>query len=369
MKNKMNKKYNILLFIKLPPPVTGATQMNQYVADSESLKNKFNIETIRISYNQTVNNLGNIKFSKLLNIIKYSLLLIKKLLFFKPDLTYFQISPLGFAFIRDSLYVFIMKVFNAKIVYHIHGKGIVDQISNPINRLIYKSVFKNQEVITLSKLLDYDIRPIFDKDVYHVSNGIPIMQYNKKEKVDNSMIKILFLSNLIKSKGILDFIEAMEILRIKGIRFVASVVGDEGDLSSRKLKNIIKDKGLDNFVSYCGPKFGDEKNQMYLNSDIFVFPTTNDIFGLVNIEAMQFSIPVISTNEGAIPEIVKDGITGFIVEKNAPHQIAEKIEFLISHHELRKKMGKAGRKKFLEKYTLQVFEKNLCNVFNEILNK
>jgi len=362
-------KYRILYFIKLPPPITGATLMNQYVVESEILKNSFKIRTIGISYNQSVGQMGDINVLKFLKIVRYSFLLIKELLLFNPDLIYFQISPLGIAFYRDSIYVMIMKLFRKKIVYHLHGKGINNHLNNPIKKKLYKFVLKDQEVITLSKVLDYDIQLIFQKNIYHVPNGLPVAKFNNKERVENSIIKILYLSNLIKSKGILDFIDAMETLKNKGFNFNANIVGKDADLSSHDLTELIKEKELNVYVKYLGAKYGEEKNEIYNKSDIFVFPTKNDTFALVNLEAMQFGLPVISTNEGAIPEIVDDGITGFIVEKNTPNNIAKKIEFLANHPELRKKMGAAGRKKFLEKYTLQVFEKNMITVFNDILKK
>ncbi|MDR0506431.1 MAG: glycosyltransferase, partial [Dysgonamonadaceae bacterium] len=76
---------------------------------------------------------------------------------------------------------------------------------------------------------------------------------------------------------------------------------------------------------------------------------------------------VISTNEGGIPDIVEDGISGFIVEKQNPEMLAAKIEELINHSELRINMGVAGQKKFKENYTLEIFEKRMCEILHEIL--
>ena len=360
----------ILLFIKLPPPTTGATLMNQYVADSKLLRNNFNIRTIGISYALNVAEMGKFRFSKVKTICITWLRLLYELIHFKPDLVYFQISPLGLAFIRDSLYVMIMKLFRKKIVFHLHGKGISKQIDSSIKRMIYNFVFKNQDVITLSKLLDYDVKEVFNGRIYHVPNGIPVVKYNNKVRDENSTIEILYLSNLIKSKGILDFVDAMEILKNKNLLFQANIVGKEADLSVQELTNLIKLKDLCSYVSYLGSKYGNEKTEIYINSDVLVFPTKykNETFGIVNIEAMQFSIPVITTNEGAILEIIDNGITGYIVDKNSPNQIADKIEFLINNPDKRIEMGKAGRKKFLENYTIDKFEQNLKNVFDNILD-
>ena len=122
-------------------------------------------------------------------------------------------------------------------------------------------------------------------------------------------------------------------------------------------------------MEVVGSKFDTEKEKIYLESEIFVFPTQYDVWGLVLLEAMRAGLPVISTYVGAIPEIVDDGITGFLVEKQNPVALAEKMEILIKDKDLRDKMGQAGRKKFLEKYTLDIFEQNLKNVFDEVLKE
>ncbi len=117
-----------------------------------------------------------------------------------------------------------------------------------------------------------------------------------------------------------------------------------------------------------GPKYGEEKSRLFLQADIFCFPTyyPPEAFPLVLLEAMQFGKPVVSTYEGAIPEIVDEGVTGFLVPPKDFHALSEKLEILIADSELRERMGKAGRMKFFEKYTVDIFERNLLKVFEEV---
>ena len=84
---------------------------------------------------------------------------------------------------------------------------------------------------------------------------------------------------------------------------------------------------------------------------------------------MQFGLPVISTYEGAIPEIVENNKTGFLVEKKNPEELANKIEFLINNQDLRIKMGVAGKEKFYNQYTLEIFENNLTTILKNLNNK
>jgi glycosyltransferase involved in cell wall biosynthesis len=101
---------------------------------------------------------------------------------------------------------------------------------------------------------------------------------------------------------------------------------------------------------------------MLSDSDILVFPSKIDVFGIVNLEAMQHGLAVISTNISAIPDIVEDGVTGFLVDTDAPDQIADKLEILLNNPSLCYEMGVKGRKKYEESFTLEKFEKKLTEV-------
>ena len=81
---------------------------------------------------------------------------------------------------------------------------------------------------------------------------------------------------------------------------------------------------------------------------------------------MMFSLPVISTSEGGIPDIVKDGETGFIVYKQNSNQLAEKIKWLIEHPEEASIMGKKGSTRFIKLFTLNIFEKKIVNILSQI---
>ena len=366
------QKNRVLLFIKLPPPTTGATLMNKRVCESTLLNEKYNLQSIKISYMDRLNEMGKWKMKKVFKVITVSFTLVYKLITQRPKFVYFQISPLNFGFYRDLLYVSIIKLFQVKIVYHLHGKGIKQQVTKNWKKELYKFAFKGSDIICLSHLLTFDIEDVFNGKIHIVNNGIP--DIDKKylhtpflEKKDE--IKILFLSNLIKSKGILDFIESLDMLNKKKLSFKAIIVGGEADLSLKDLQDIINNKSLMEKIKYIGPKYDDEKSNVIANSDVLVFPTKmqHETFGIINLEAMQFSKPIISTNIAAIPEIIDNGKTGFIVEKNSPKQIAEKLEILIKNPELRVNMGKAGRRKYEEKYTLHAFEKNMNAVFEKVL--
>jgi len=307
---------------------------------------------------------------KVFSILNYHIKLLKKLIIFKPNVVYFQISPLGIAFIRDCTYVFWLKIFRLHTVYHLHGKGIKEASNNSsIMRWLYRWAFNGTSVICLSNLLVDDISTVYSGVPYIVNNGIKKNTDSFEKNYGNKeIVNVLFLSNLIFSKGIVVLLDSLLLLDIQySNKIRVKIVGEEAELSAIMLNEEIRKRGLSNFIAYIGPKYGDEKTKIYQKTDILIYPTLNDVWGLVLLEAMQFGIPVIASVEGAIPEIVDDGVTGFLVEKNQPDLIAEKLKILIENNQLRKEMGIAARKKFLEKYTLEIFEQNMVNVFQNII--
>jgi glycosyltransferase involved in cell wall biosynthesis len=267
--------------------------------------------------------------------------------------------------------VFLLKLFKLDIVLHLHGKGVKDSIKNSsIKRKIYTWVFKNTYVICLSNKVSSDIDTVYKEKPFIVPNGIQVQPYFNRqlEKIETVVPQILYLSNYTRSKGILVLIEALGILRSKGLVFKARFVGAPFDLTVEMLSEHINQHNVSDVAEIVGPLNGSDKFKEYKEADIFVFPTYFEAFGLVNLEAMQYSLPVVSTFEGSIPDIVVDNETGFLVEPKNAEMLAEKIEVLLMDKDLRMSMGKKGYERFMSNYTLQHFESNIHATFEKILH-
>ena len=123
------------------------------------------------------------------------------------------------------------------------------------------------------------------------------------------------------------------------------------------------------FVNYFGPKYGNEKNTFFSNADIFVFPTYyfNECFPLVLLEAMQYKLPIITSCEGGIPDIVTNGENGFVCKTKDVDTTADAIARLLDSKDLRDKTGENGYKIFKEKFTLDVFNANITTILKKII--
>ena len=364
------RKPRLLYLLRLPPRLTGATLMNSFVYESDLIRNEFSIRTVRLPHAKFHNVVGSYSLKKLFELLLAQIKLTVSLIFYRPRFVYFQISPLGAAFIRDLMFVTLIRFFRVKIVYHMHGKGIADACKKNRFKRLYRYAFRNSEVICLSEKLTADLAEVYNGPFHIVPNVIKNELLTVPErKPPDTCLHILYISNLFASKGIFVLIDALALLKKKNIPFHARIVGAEAQVSRQELENYIKKNELSSEeAEYIGPRYDQGKGVEYKNADVLVFPTLNDIWGLVILEAMQAQLPVVASIDGAIPEIVEDGKTGFLVEKNKPGDIADRLEYLFQHPEQMLAMGKAGQKRFHENFKFERFEENMLRVFQTIIS-
>ncbi|HQQ95910.1 MAG TPA: glycosyltransferase family 4 protein [Cyclobacteriaceae bacterium] len=338
--------------------------------ESKVINDLFDINVLPFNFAEEVDDIGRFSFSKVFKSIERGIDIINRLLFFRPNLVYFNVSLYGFALYRDAIYVLIFKIFRSRLLFHLRTQGVKQQVErSKMKKWLFMFMFKGTHVVSLSQFLGGDIEDVYSKKPIIVNNGIldVSQQYKKSEFEKDQAPQILFLAHLWKFKGLPELFEAFQMLKVRNVDFNAVVAGPDGDLTRDSLESLANELGLKNEVAVVGPKFADEKNQLFRDSDIFVLPTRFEGFPGAILEAMQFELPVVATIEGAIPEIVDDGVTGFLVRKENALEIADRLEQLLRDESLRLKLGKAGRVKFKDKYDLSLFEVNMANVFTQLL--
>ncbi len=178
--------------------------------------------------------------------------------------------------------------------------------------------------------------------------------------------EFLYLGNLMVGKGVLVLLDACEELKAGMPSFVCHIVGaGTSELSVEDVQRIVQTRGLSNHIQVHGPLYGAEKEAMLKRADAFVFPTYIDCFPLVILESMKYSLPVISTEEGAIPDMVKDGESGLLTERKNPHSLAFAMKQLGQNPEWAARMGARGEQLYQELYTVESYLKNVRNILRQ----
>lgn len=366
----MSKK-RILYILHMPPPIHGAAVVGKYIHDSVLINSKFECRYINLAMAGSLEDIGKFSLQKVKMLVELMKEIRKEVKGFKPNLVYVTPNAKGGAFFKEFVIVLVLKGMGCKVVVHYHNKGVSTKQDEWLFNLLYKRFFKDLKVILLGKSLYQDVKKYVKwEDVYICPNGIPEEVRNKKEVVkgDNPLPRLLFLSNLIESKGVIVLLDALKILKDKGYSIICDFVGGEtAEIDAKRFDEEVKKRGLNEFAVYQGRIYGNEKNAEIEECDIFVLPTRNDCFPLVILEAMLHGKPVVTTPIGAITDIVENEVTGFIVEQNNSYQLADKIALLIESEELRIRMGEKGQRKFLCEFTLEKFERNMCEILSQLV--
>lgn len=370
--NNKNKtiKPRILFITPLPPPVHGSAMVSQYIKDCKELNDNFDCHFVNLSTSRTMEEIGKNSIKKYIRFIGAYIKTLFMLLRYKYELCYLAITCHGTGFLKDAPFVLLCKLFRRKILIHQHNKGMSNDVERPFYKWLFPLVYRNTKVILLSWRLYPDIEKIVKREqVVICPNGIPeIFKEEPHFERNNPIPNLLFLSNLIESKGVYILLDACKILRDRGYKFVCNFVGGESkEITREKFEQEVKKRELDEFVIYNGPRYGEDKEEFFKKANIFLHPTNDDAFPLVLLEAMQHQLPIITTDIGGIADIVEPMINGIIQQSNTPEELSNNISKLLNDKTLSTILGKNGYKIFKEKFTKQEFEENIRHLLKNVI--
>ena len=345
----------ILFVLHLPPPVHGASVVGEAIRSSERVNGTFACRYVNLSTSASVADIGRLSLRKLKTLTGLYRSVDRELREFRPDLVYITPAARGMGFLKDYFLARRIRRKGFPLVAHYHNKGVAEA-TGPHWKAMYRDFFAGMRVILLSDALYPDIAQYVPRErVFVCPNGIPDMQVvPTREK--NSVCHILYLSHLLVAKGIFDLLDACKMLKDSGFRFVLDIAGGpSGEISEARLQEEIAARGLSDATRCHGFLSGEEKDRIFSQADVFAFPTRNEAFGLVAVEAMAYGLPVVATREGGLVDIVADGETGYLVARQDAAALADAIGKLLSDKDLRERMGAAGRARFEQKFTREAF--------------
>jgi len=160
-----------------------------------------------------------------------------------------------------------------------------------------------------------------------------------------------FVGRLCPSKGVETLVRAVGLLKNRWPRLKVVLVGDENRGSGYRahLEKMIRDLSLEKMIVFSGYLNG--ARQISNVFDIQVVASAAEPFGLVTLEAMGAGVPVVVTDSGGSPEIVRDGVEGFLFEPGDEKSLARKLDSLLDSPGLRREMGRRGLQRVAESFT------------------
>jgi glycosyltransferase involved in cell wall biosynthesis len=373
------KHKNILLIGVLPPPINGQTLAFQALIDGLDAK------VLTLSGMKAKN--FKIKTTKILIYLRLLIRLIG-IISFKKYVVYHTLSQSKEGFMRDFPIVFISKLFGCKVIGHIHGgnyDGFYQNQNTFFQTLIRKMLIQIDSIIVLSENMKkmFDFVPEICFKIKVVNNGLPwyfednLLKIKRLPQNNQEPIKILFLSNLIESKGYLDVLEATQILVNRyGYNVQTDFCGDFGYYNdARRFDNLadakhyffdfISKNNLQNHINYHGVVTGEKKKQLLEEAHFFILPTNyiNEGQPISIIEAMAYRCVILTTHYRGISEMITPNDSGVYVDFGSPESIALEVKKIIEKPAEFQKISEGGHQVFQEKFTK---EKHLRALIDEI---
>ena len=259
-------KPRILFILHLPPPIHGAAMMGKYIQESELINSSFDCFCINLATAGSLSDIGHVSLEKLLKyllLLRYISHVVKEI---RPELVYITPNAGGKAFFKDFIVVQMLKSMGCKIIAHYHNKGVSAYQSKWIYNFLYKRFFSNLKVILLAENLYKDIaKYVKREDVYICPNGIPSSCKEEMEARRNNVIPhLLFLSNLLISKGVIVLLDALKILKEKEYTFVCQFIGGEtAEINAVQFFEEVNKRELSDLVTYVGRKVREEKEAFF----------------------------------------------------------------------------------------------------------
>lgn len=234
---------------------------------------------------------------------------------------------------------------------HGRNKGITSPLQYEINQKEWELMDGSDHLIVCSKYMRAELVNVFqipEEKITILPNGIDPDQIAYQSNItlqhdeSNNDLLLFSVGRLVKEKGFQTIVEAAEILRNKGRR-VKFVIAGKGPLFE-ELNEMVRQKGLEQFVHLAGFVSDEERNEWFAKADAALFPSHYEPFGIVALEGMAAGKLTIVSDTGGLREIIDHEQTGLKVYPNDPKSIVWAVEYILSNRERCKEIAQNGEK-------------------------
>lgn len=255
-------------------------------------------------------------------------------------------------------------------IFTAHGWVFTEGVSKK-KRFLYAQIeklvgFISTAIITVSQYdchLAVQNKVVSNEKIKVIHNGVPDVEDNKRASPSNHPVNLTMVARFAEPKNHRALIDALS--QLDAMEWNIRFVGD-GPLK-KEIENEVKKKNLSDRVTFLGVR--EDIPEILADSQIFILISNWEGLPLSILEAMRSGLPVIASNVGGVGELVKNGKTGFLINKGDRKGLIEKITLLINQPELREKLGCSGRKAFLEDFTFEKMLNETLHFYQTVINK
>jgi glycosyltransferase involved in cell wall biosynthesis len=273
---------------------------------------------------------------------------------------------------RDLVYLAIALSLGKKIVYQVHGGASPQKFfeNSRLASILLRQVLRSADVVVLlgqDSLRAYrNFSPDLNLEV--IPNAIEPVADPEWKRVPSAQyrpLQLAYVGRLAESKGVFEIIEALGILHKRGEDMQLTIAGDGPD--EGRLRARVEDLGLQRQVRFVGVVHGIERDRVWNESDLFVFPTYHEALPYALLESMAARTPALVSCVGAIPDVMEDGVHGLFVPLRNPQALAEAICRLDNDRALIRRMGESSRQRIVNYYTIDRLADDFGRTYLDIL--
>ena len=355
------RKPAVLLVGQTPPPYHGQAVATQILFENDWSGGDFDVHCLRMAYSSGEGDVGRFSPGKVLHLFfligkTWSVLLANRpcLLYYPPA------SPNLVPVLRDIVYLLSVRPFARGVVFHYHAGGLPEYVAsrNFLLRFFARFAYSKADMrVEISR--SHSLDSFGAKNTRCVPNGLDVPPFEDNgEESCQELPRIFYMAGLRRSKGVLDLIDTVKLLKNRGLGFVVDIAGcwQEED-TAQEFERMVSEDGLQNEIMMHGRVTGEGKWSLYRRASAFFFPSfyESENFPLVLIEAMAFGLPVVATRWRGIPEMVVDGETGVLCDVHDNAGFADALERLMGDAKTRADMSHAASQRYESLYTKDVF--------------
>jgi L-malate glycosyltransferase len=264
------------------------------------------------------------------------------------------------------------------IITTLHGTDITIVGSDPSYLPVVNfSINQSDGVTAVSGYLRDETYRLFDihKDIEVVPNFVDLDRFKRNDKdhfrkaiVHDGEKIITHVSNFRKVKRVPDIVDAFALIRKSGVEAKLLLLGDGPERQAVEAK--CRELGVCKDTRFLGKQ--ENVEEILSVSDLFMLPSGSETFGLAALEAMSCGVPVISSDVGGLPELNRDGVTGYVCKLGDFESMADRAIALLTDDVLHDKMAKAARLRaedFAQDAIIAQYEAYYVRVMEEVKAK
>jgi glycosyltransferase involved in cell wall biosynthesis len=295
---------------------------------------------------------------RLLRLLASPFVLAAWILFRRASIVHINTSLNTRAYWRDLAYLFTAKSLGARVVYQVHGGALPRDFfahSLPLTAFLRWTLGLPDRVVVLARCELEAYREFVPRQhVATLPNGIDCRPFGRVppvRSVRGEPLKLLYIGRVAREKGIYEALQGMRLAHELGVdaRLVIAGSGSEED----RLKRYAQALGIGAKVSFAGPVFGEDKVELFAGADVMLLPSYGEGLPYALLESMAAGVPVIATPVGAIPDVVSDGIHGYLVPPRDGKAIAERLALMAGDRDRITWMSRACRRRIRAAFSIE----------------